>query len=363
MPKFSRNPIVASATTTLPYQTLELEVFIENRTTYDSFYTLGTFTYVSDSTSAFSEQIQDLLHCALMNDIAATMPESNTIAVVKGLCRKFKYRTRFMTTGTWSSWTDSAVDHVVLGGKSYEAFNNTTLFDRPVFLHHQDFLLTPYLASGFVYVLAHEAQNLIYSFNFENISGGTSSSEGGVFGITRAYEVVRIPIAYPAPDKSPFYFLTAEIDGDIESISLLADFEYRSQKTDIAYLSSAGGWAFLPCYGQRIKGLEVSQKISENITQSNYYTQPDIGNYQVWKSSGKRKEKVSLGYIPQKYIHLISQDFLLSRKRFIWNNTLGKWLPIAVETKSVIFESTNDLDLGSFTFEFRYLFDNDIPSL
>jgi len=363
MPKFSRNPIVATATTTSPYQTLELEVFIETLATYDTYYSLGTFTYLSDSQSAFSEQIQDLLHCALMNDIAETMPENNTIGVVKGLCRKFKYRTRYMTTGTWGSWTDSAVDHVVLGGKAYENFNNTTLFDRPIFLNHQDLLLTPYLATGFVYVLAHEAQNLLYSFNFESLSGVPSSDGGGIFGITRPFEVVKIPIVYPSPDLSSMYYLSVEINNVVEFMYLLADFEYRPVKTDFMYLSSAGGWAFLPCYGQRIKGLEVSQKIAENISQGDYYSQPDIGNYQVWKSSGKRKEKVSLGYIPQKYIALISQDFLLSRKRFVWNNTIGKWLPVAVETKSVIFESTTDLDLGSFSFEFRYLFDNDIPSL
>lgn len=367
MPYQSLNHILAEVTAPDSFYPVEIEVFLAEKSFVDFFNSIGTFTFIADGDGLVVEQIQTLLHSAMMLEISNTVPDTEVDPkLVPELCRKFKYRSRYFDGDEWSEWDESTPDYVVLGGVSFEEFENdfnTISATSPVFLHLPDNLLTPGAAPGWVYVLSHEAGELSFEFQFFNLDGTEASTVTGTKVTSRDFTVVRIPISFPADDKSPFFLLSVTVDGITIVRQLVADFENRGQRYDFCYWSTRGGWAFLPCHGAMTEALEVVQQSSESAVPANYFENPDISQFKIWDSRGRKKITVATGYWPQRYLLLIAQDFLLSGHRFIWNDTLQKWIPVLIATKSVVYRQDMGRNLLSMDVEFSMAFENNLPSV
>jgi hypothetical protein len=366
MPYFSRNPILATATTANAYERLELEVFIEKISPLDTYTSLGVFSFISDADGEVEEKIEGILHAAMMADIAATIPDADTtVEVVPQLSRKYYYRTRYYTAAAWTGWTDSTADFVVLGGEAFEEFANTftsTAASAPVFLHPESSLLTLNIAQAFVYVLIQTSGTGSITHRYWNVAQTVSNTVVTTFTVSRAFTVIKIPIVNPADNKSPFFGIEVGMDSVIRSVSLTADQRYHIHANEFAYLNSKGGWNFLPCHAPMGKSIEVAQQMAEVTVPGNYFGQGDISQYKVWDSTGRKKFRVASGFWPSAYMDVVIQDFLLSRYRFWWNADLSKWMPIIVDTKSASYSQDAGGDLQSLQFEFRLSFENDIPS-
>jgi hypothetical protein len=366
MPYFSRNPIVAQASTANPYERMEVEIFIEKLTVLDTYNSLGVFSFISNAETDVIEQIEGILHAAMMADISATIPDTaTTVEVVPEMARKYFFSYRYYTDDVWTSWTDVGTNTVILGGEPFEEFDNTfnsSAASAPVFLHPETSLLTVNIAKGFVYALIQTSGTGSVTHRYWNVAQTVSNTVVTTFTVSRAFTVIKIPIVNPASNKSPFFGIEVGMDSVIRSISLTADQRYHIHVNEFTYLNSKGGWNFLPCHAPMGKSIEVAQQLAEVTVPGNYYAQDDISQYKVWDSTGRKKFRVATGFWPTAYMDVVIQDFLLSRYRFWWNADLSKWLPIVVDTKSASYSQDAGGDLQSLQFEFRLSFDNDIPS-
>lgn len=367
MPYYSKNPILAAVATTDPFEATEIEVFIESPTTPDTFESLGVFTYTSDADGEVSEQIQTLLDAAMEIDILRTLPPvgETSPAEVPAACRKWYYRHRHYHSSAWTSWVDEEEDFVLQGGQAWEEFDNTfttSAAAAPVLLSPEGSLLSPQVAEGWIYILCQAAAELTYTFQFYNKDGTNAATESGSITPARAFTVVRIPLALPAADKDPFFTLSFTVDGVTRSATLMADNSGHRVSYDFCYLNSRGGWSFLPTFTGQSRTLEVTQSLAESKPAANYHTQPEAAQYRVWRSTGRKKMRTATGFMPQDYLDVVAQDFLLSPHRYYWSDDLEKWIPIVVDTKNVEYRDDLTDFLRSFEFEFRTAFDNDLPS-
>ncbi len=366
MPYLSRNPILAGVETSGPNQRVEIEVFIEKISPFDTYTSLGTFSFISGSDSVVVERIDGILHAAMMADIEATIPNTDTEwDKVPQLSRKYYFRSRYYSSGTWSSWSDNSPEFVVLGGEPFEEFANTftsSAASAPVFLHPESSLLTLNIAQAFVYALIQTSGTGSITHRYWNVAQTVSNTVVTTFTVSRAFTVIKIPIVNPADNKSPFFGIEVGMDSVIRSVSLTADQRYHRSVNEFAYLSAKGGWNFLPCHAPMGKSIDVAQQLAEVTVQGNYYGQDDISQYKVWDSTGRKKFRVATGFWPSAYMDVVIQDFLLSRYRFWYNADLGKWMPIIVDTKSAVYSEDGGGDLRSLQFEYRLAFDNDIAS-
>lgn len=365
MPYFSRNPILAEANAGSPFLKMELEVYIEKTTVLDTYTSLGRFSFVADADGDISERIDSILHAALMSEIVDSLPDAESTAqLVPQLARKFYYRTREYASGAWSSWTDSSTDFVVLGGQPYEEFANTfnsLATSAPTFLHSENSILTINLAQGWVYFLAQSSGTASIVHRYWNKAQSASNTVTTTISVPRDFTVVRIPVVLPAANKSPFFGIEITVDGVTRSIALTSDQRYHKNVNEFAYLSSKGGWNFLPCHAPVSKTIEVAQQTAETVVSAAYYNN-DIAQYQVWDSRGRKKMRVATGYWPSAYLDVVIQDFLLSRYRYWYSTEYNKWLPIVVDTKSASYANDMGGDLNSFQFDFKPAFDSDIAS-
>lgn len=366
MPYLSRNPILATASSTDPFERVEIEVYIENVETIDTFASLGTFSFISNALGDVEERIDSILHAAMMSEIGQTVPDMETEAQrVEQLSRKYYYRHRHYTSDAWTSWTSASEDFVVLGGEPHEEFSDQFTINAPLgptFLHPEGNLLALSQAQAWVYVLAHTSGTATITHRYWNKAETVSNTEVTTFSVSRAFNVFRIPVVNPLDTKSPFFGIEVEIDDAPQSISLVLDDRHHRIINEFAYLNSRGGWNFLPCHAAMGKSLDVVQQVAETTVGGFYFNQSDISQYKVWDSQGRKKFRVATGYWPSAYLDVVTQDFLLSRYRFWWNADLSKWMPIIVETKSATYAEDGGGDLQSMQFEFRLAFDNDIPS-
>ena len=366
MPYFSRNPILATASTANAFERLELEVFIENVDIIDTFTSLGTFSFISNGLAEVEERIDSILHAAMMSEIDQTLPDSDTEEQrMPPLSRKYYYRHRNYTSDAWSGWTEEDEDFVVLGGEAFEEFGNqfnVNAPSAPTFMHPEGTLLALSQAQAWVYVLAQTSGTATITHRYWNKAETVSNTVVTTFTVSRAYSVFRIPIVIPEAIKSPFFGIEVEIDEALRSISLVVDDRYHRTVNEFTYLNSKGGWNFLPCHAPMGKSIEVAQQMAEVTVPGNYYAQDDISQYKVWDSTGRKKFRVATGFWPSAYMDVVIQDFLLSRYRFWYNADLGKWMPIIVDTKSAVYSEDGGGDLRSLQFEYRLAFDNDIPS-
>lgn len=366
MAYLSRNPIIAGVETAGPNQRTEIEVFIEKISPLDTYTSLGVFSFISGSDSGVVERIDSILHAAMMAEIADTIPDlESTPQLVRQLSRKFYYRSRYYSSGSWSSWYNAAADFVVLGGEAYEDFANSfssTASTAPTFMHPEGNLLALAQAQAWVYVLAHATGTATITHRYWNEAQTVSNTVTTDFEVPRAFSVFRIPIVNPISTKSPFFGIEVELDGVTRSVSLVADDRYHRNVNEFAYLNSRGGWNFLPCHAPMGKSLDVVQQVAESNVPYNYYGYSDISQYKVWDSQGRKKFRVATGFWPTAYLDVVVQDFLLSRYRFWYEPGTNKWIPIIVDTKSTSYSEDSGGDLRSLQFEYRLAFDNDIPS-
>lgn len=366
MPYLSRNPIVATATSTDAYERVEIEIFIERLDALDNFTSLGTFSFISNDSGDVNERIDSILHAALMADIGQTIPDLETTPqLVPQAARKYYYRHRHYTSDAWTSWTSASQDFVILGGQAYEDFSNSftsSAGTAPTFLHPEGNLLALSQAQAWVYVLAQTSGTATITHRYWNKAETVSNTVVTTFTVPRAFSVFRIPIVNPLSTKSPFFGIEVEVDEVLRSISLVFDDRHHRIINEFAYLNSRGGWNFLPCHASMGKSIDVMQQVAESNISGNYYSQDDISQYKVWDSQGRKKFRVATGYWPTAYLDVVTQDFLLSRYRFWFEPNTNKWLPIIVDTKSATYAEDGGGDLQSMQFEFRLAFDNDIPS-
>jgi hypothetical protein len=362
MPKYSLNPIVAQVTTTNDFEPVEIDIQIENLSAQDTYTSLGIFTFTSDASSQVKQQIESILHAAMMAEVDTTIPpQTNTAAVVPGLSRKFRYRHRHYTSAAWTSWTTSTPDFVVLGGIAYELWNdNIQSPSGPIRLHFGD-VLCPFVPRGFVYVLTFHTAAVNYTFSFQDFSTQPAGTATGNITPSRAFDVVRIPIQKPSSNFSPFFELQITQNGINTVQKLEADFETKAQRYDFLYLGSNGGWNFLPCDGAAESLLEVSQAQAEIFVPDTYRSQADISQFEVYEIKGRKKTTAFTGYMPKAQLDFKIQDFLMSRKRYIWVPGIIKWVPVLVNAKGTVYR-TDGRNLMSFGFEWSPAFENNLPS-
>lgn len=366
MPRQSLNPIIATGTAANPFEPVELEIFLEKLTPLDTYTSLGVFTFAADSDSEISERIDMVLHAAMMADIQKLTPKAETESFeVPEFSRKFKYRTRYFSEEAWSSWTDSDIDQLVFGGLAFEDFNGAFATQSelaPTIFKLGTQLLSPYAAPGYVYVLAHENEDVGWEFKSYEFDGTVGTTTTGTHEVSRRYAVVAIPIVPPAAGKSPFFNFKATVDGVARNTTMFFDLEARAQRYDFAYLSAAGGWAYLPCHGSMARMIEVTQQVAERNTPGNYHEQENISQFLVWDTRGNRKIELATGYMPQAFLEPVIQDFLLSPMRFMYDTTASKWLPVLVNTKSANYHEDWQTNLRSFKFEIRPAYETNLPS-
>jgi hypothetical protein len=363
MPYQSRNPIYASFTVD-PLLPVELEIYIEKATTLDSFDSLGVYAFTSNADGEISENIQGVLHAALMDRLDLSLPDQGTDPVlVDGLSRKFKYRYRSFDVGTWSSWTDSSVDFVVLGGVAHEVFSNsfnTTAAAAPTILLPEPNGIALSIAQGWVYVLCHTSGTLTCTHRYF-LADGTDETSSDTISVDRAYRVVRVPVFPPAAPRIAQFNLELTIGSVTRTVSLVVDRQYRHKRYNFAWVSAGGGWAFIETLVSQSALIEVSQSIAEIDIPESYFD-GEIHSLKVWKSTGQKKIRTATGFWPQEYLDTTIQDFLLSPKRMYWSADLQRWIPLLVNTRSGTYRSELQGNLRSFVFEFSPAFQNNLPS-
>jgi hypothetical protein len=366
MPRYSKNPIPISVTTTAANEAVEVEVFIEKVNTPDNFTSLGTFTFTSNASSLVFTQINSILDAAMAAEIVGSIPDGKTDAqLVPEASRKYYYRHRHYDDGAWTSWTEEEEEFVLLGGQPYEEYTDgfaASAATGPTILSPETALLACTIAAGWVYVLIQAAGEVDYEFTHYNTDGDADGTVTGNITTTRAYQVIRIPIALPTTDQSAFFGLSVTADSVTRNASLMVNNSSQLTTNDFTYLNSRGGWSFLPCYANLSRSLDVSQNTAEVGPDASYYEANDVSQYKIWKTEGRKKFKTATGFLPQDHLDVVLQDFMLSPLRFIWNADLQKWIPVIVTSKSAEYRDDLGGNLRSFAFEFQYLFDNNLPS-
>lgn len=366
MARYSRNPISFSITTTAPNQSVEVEVSLETAAHTGSYTVLGIFAFTSDGSGELTDRVDSIIHSALMREASASLPGADLDPVlVPELSRLYRIRHRHYNAGAWTSWTTlSGTLLVVLGGQPMEEYADTfssTTATQPTYLHLPGSLLVPLIATGFVYVMPQASGTISWSYKHYDVFGRQAANVTGTFTCARAGDVWAIPIAPPAVGLSPNFTLDVTCSGITRMATLVIDTEGRAHPYDFAYLSSRGGWAFLPCTGSMARTLEVSQSVAESDL-GPAFQNTTLEQYQPWRIEGRKKHKAYTGYMPRTLLELVMQDFMLSPRKFLWNPDLQRWVPIILESKSVEYRNDFDGDLPSYGFDFRLAFDNNQAS-
>jgi hypothetical protein len=366
MARYSRNPISFSITTTAPNQSVEVEVSLETVAHTGSYTVLGTFAFTSDGSAELTDRVDSIIHSALMREASASLPGADLDAVlVPELSRLYRIRHRHYNAGVWTSWTTiSGTLLVVLGGEPMEEYADdfaTASGTQPIFLHVPGSLLVPRQATGFVYAMLQTTGTVNWIFRHFDLFGRPSGTVSGSFTSARAGDVWAIPMSVPSEELSPNFTLELTCNSVTRLVSLVSDGSVRANTYDFAYLSSRGGWAFLPCTGSMARTLEVSQSVAESDL-GPAFQNTTLEQYQPWRIEGRKKHKAYTGFLPRTLLETVMQDFMLSPRKFLWSPDLQRWVPIILESKSVEYRNDFDGDLPSYGFDFRLAFDNNQAS-
>jgi hypothetical protein len=366
MPRYSRNPITVTVTTTTDFEPVEIDIQLERHNLDDTFDSLGIFTFTSNASSQVKEQVQDILHAGMMLNALESMPtQTNSAAACPALCRKWRYRHRHFTAGAWTSWTTSADFFVILGGEPMEIYGDT--FEtggsgQPIILGPEDLILRPNQARGFVYVLVRNNSSMSYTFQFYQEDDQPASTVTGSISPGRAKRVVRIPVPNMPAGASPYFKVSVTNNSMTVEKICIAEMDYQPYQTDLMYLNSRGGFSFLPCTGAMIAELEVNNQVTELSLGENYYSQKDFGSLRTWKTTGKKTMKVNTGWMPHRMLNDAVQDLLLSRLRFMYLASRQKFIPILLSGKGITYRSDGTMDLYSADITFEPAFEIIGPS-
>lgn len=361
MPYFSKNPIIATASSFSDFAKIELEIFLEKFDVYDSYKSLGVFTLRADGNGSLSEPIETILDAGLIADFPNIyVPETTDPFLafdVPGAVRKYYFRTREFNDGEWTTWVDSAINMVMYGGQPSHEFNNTWKdVESPKFLAWE------FVAGGSVqvlmpsmqaksYVFLPTADECTYTVIYQTLAGADYVAYTSTYTPPRANSVVTIPIFRPISNTFKSNFKLKVVVGPYDPV---CDFFYNKNpvpKITFSFINSMGGISYIPCSASISKSIEISQSVYELPNKKS----------EVWKISGSKKHKVSTGFYESHLLEIAIQDFLLSPYKFLTDN-ISYNRPIIVETKNAEYMDDYKSELRSFTFEFRYLFEINQPS-
>lgn len=356
---YSKNPIEPLITTQSNAVT-EVEIFAETYRSSEVFISLGIFTFRADVSGNVSVDISKILDAHLSNIIRETnlapfIDYGEAQGPMYWHSCLYYVSSRYKSAGIWTSWADSEPKIIVNGGRAYEDLSTENYVLSTGWLTSQLEILSPInRPTNLTLLLGQEATYYVqitdYDENGSLIDTVTNSIE------TNHHSTVYF-FSHTPVGKST----VAQLYDSNENLLDTIDIRTRTSvpdSTEFFYLSGSGGFRNLSCEGAKISVIESAQEIYEREKPSAYYMQNDISNFNVWKTKGIKRYKISTGFLPQEFISEQIQDFLLSPMRYVWDN--GKWIPIIVTTKSAEFLNNKELNLRSFTFEYRHSFEDNI---
>ena len=356
---YSKNPI-EPAITTEPSAVTEVQIFAETYRSSEVFESLGTFSFRADISGNISVDISKILDAHLSNIIRG---DNLSPFISYGYSQGplfwhsclYYISTRYKSSGTWSSWIDSEQKVIVNGGRAYEDLNTENYLLTTGFLTSQSQILSPInKATNLTLLFGQKGTYYIQVTDYDENGGLIDTVLNSI--LIGNHSTVYFFSHNPVGKSS-----VAQLYDSNENLLDTIDIRTRTDvpdSTEFLYLSGSGGFRNLSCEGAKISLIESAQEIYEREKPSAYFMQNDLSNFNIWKSKGIKRYKISTGFLPQEFISEQIQDFLLSPMRYVWDN--GKLIPIIVTTKSAEFLNSKELNLRSFTFEYRHSFEDNI---
>jgi hypothetical protein len=359
---FSLNPISAKYYATDYLQNTELEIFAETESYSEVFKSLGTFSINSNDSILISERIDHVLNAWLLRSIAESLPIETALDSYIETQLSARFYFRYRTFGlTWSEWAESEPNMVVYGGEPYEEFNGEGISN--VFMQPQEIAFKSYGLDHFFYFLfdaASISNSMLYTIY--DLQGTTVENIYITQTTTQPFQIVRFKVPSIVgflPEMKIRFFSEIALTAPI---SVFQNPTPNPATSDFVFLNSKGGWSFLPCEGYADKQLEFERSGFETSVYADYFSNSNFSQYSSFKINGRKKQVMRSGFYPQKMLSIVAQDFMLSPFKFLWNSELSKFLPIIVSNKSLEYQSDFRTNVRSFSFEFQFAFDSNLPS-
>lgn len=356
---YSKNPIEPYITSASGALT-EIEIFAETYRSSELFTSLGTFSLRADNSAIVNIDISKIIDAHLSNIVRGD--GLSPIVVYGGQSAPMYYHSckyyvssRYQSGGSWTEWISTEERIAVFGGRAYEDLSTENLNLLPGWLTNQSEVLSAINKPTAMTALLGLAGDYYMRFSDYDENGNLLGTQ--LFSIVINVDYTVYLWNYTPIGQTSVAELLDSSQSVIESINI----RVRTSGAEVAefiYLSGSGGFRSLSCEGTKISSIESSQELYESEKPSAYYLGTDISNFRVWKSKGIKRYKVATGFLPQDFIQEQIQDFLLSPIRYVWD--VDKWIPIIVNTKASEYLNNKELNLRSFTFEYRHSFEDNI---
>jgi hypothetical protein len=363
---FSQNPIETTVTGLASGYKVELKLFAEN-SLYDGLtQALGTFQFTA-SGATMSQRVDSIIDSWLMSRIHTTFPTALDASigaeVNRRLSTRFRVDHRIDSGSGFSAWVSGSVHYAIAGGQPWEEFDDsfkTNASNQITWLNPGVIASASRLAPSFLYFLIPAAATVTYYSIFYTLDGTAINQALDTITTPQAFEIIQLPVVFPPENYAPKFKMFVQAPGlDPITVDVFVNKAIR-KKYAIQWFNGSGAWSSFDCHNQMSKGLEVSQSVAESFTAADYFN-TSLAQFQVYNSSGRKKHKLSFGFSIATNVETIIQDFLLSPHRHIWHETLERWIPITVSTKSLEYAADNEF-IRTVSFEFQYAFETNKPS-
>jgi hypothetical protein len=359
---YSKNPIVTTIPDVAIGYKVEFEIFVEETLFSGLTVSLGVFQFISTGT-VLSQRVDSELDVYLSNRLRNTIPTVTEFedgpAFTAKLSTRFRVDYRINDGTGFDAWQTGDTHWLLCGGQPWEVFTDSFKTDAPdqvTWLHAGGPALCSRLSPGFLFFLIPVTGEFSFFFTHYSIAGVPTDTAEITMETINNFQIVQIPVILPEDSQADYFKLTVLRETLRSAECDLKVSRNINPSYSMGWKNGAGAWSYCDFDERLVATLDVSQGISESNPGSSYYN-ADLSAYRVYKTDGRKKFKASTGFMLANDLAILVQDLLLSPNRFLWNESLQKWIPILINSKTVEYKSDGDF-IRSAVFEFQTAFEN-----